>query len=60
MSLLRESKLSAFDPQAILQKGYSITKLYGKIIKDSTQLKNGDIITTKFYNSEINSIVNKK
>lgn len=57
---LLQSKLSAFDPQAILQKGYSITKLYGKIIKDSTYLKDGDILTTQFHNGEINSTVIKK
>jgi exodeoxyribonuclease VII large subunit len=57
---LLQSKLLAFDPQAILQKGYSITKLYGKIIKDSTYLKDGDILTTQFHNGEINSIVIKK
>ncbi len=57
---LLQSKLSAFDPQAILQKGYSITKIYGKIITDSNQLKDGDILTTQFHNGQINSIVNKK
>jgi len=57
---LLQSKLSAFDPQAILQKGYSITKLYGKIITDSTSLKEGDILTTQFQNGEINSTVIKK
>lgn len=57
---LLQSKLSAFDPQAILQKGYSITKLYGKIITDSTRLKEGDILTTQFQNGEINSTVIKK
>ena len=57
---LLQSKLISFDPQAILQKGYSITKLYGKIITDSTHLKVGDILTTQFHNGEINSTVIKK
>jgi exodeoxyribonuclease VII large subunit len=57
---LLQSKLSAFDPQAILQKGYSITKIYDKIITDSNDLKEGDIITTQFYNGKINSKVIKK
>lgn len=57
---LLQSKLSAFDPQAILQKGYSITKIYDKIITDSNQIKEGDILTTQFYNGKINSKVIKK
>jgi exodeoxyribonuclease VII large subunit len=57
---LLQSKLAAFDPQSILQKGYSITKIYDKIITDSKQLKEGDILTTQFHNGQINSIVTKK
>lgn len=57
---LLQSKLLAFDPQAILQKGYSITKIYGKIITNSKQLKEGDILTTQFHNGTTNSIVTKK
>lgn len=57
---LLQSKLSAFDPQAILQKGYSITKIYDKIIRDSNQITEGDILTTQFYNGKINSKVIKK
>lgn len=57
---LLQSKLLALDPQAILQKGYSITKIYDKIITDSNDLKEGDIITTQFYNGKINSKVIKK
>jgi len=57
---LLQSKLLALDPQAILQKGYSITKIYDKIIRDSNQIKEGDIITTQFYNGKINSKIIKK
>lgn len=57
---LLQSKLVAFDPKSILQKGYSITKIYGKIITDSKQLKEGDMLTTQFHNGQINSIVTKK
>lgn len=57
---LLQSKLSAFDPQTILQKGYSITKIHDKIIIDSSGLKEGDILTTQFYNGRINSKVIKK
>ncbi|MGA1050120.1 MAG: exodeoxyribonuclease VII large subunit, partial [Minisyncoccia bacterium] len=54
------SQLLAFDPKTILQKGYSITKIYDKIITNSDQLKEGDILTTQFHNGQINSIVTKK
>jgi exodeoxyribonuclease VII large subunit len=57
---LLQSKLYAFDPNSILKKGYSITKIYDKIITDSSQLKEGDILTTKFYSGEVKSVVNKK
>jgi exodeoxyribonuclease VII large subunit len=57
---LLQSKLSAFDPQSILQKGYSITKIYDKIITDINQIKEGDILTTQFYNGKIHSKVIKK
>lgn len=57
---LFQSSLSAFDPQAILQKGYSITKIHDKIITDSSQFKEGDILTTQFHNGEVNSkVINK-
>lgn len=59
LDLLR-SKLLAFDPKNILQKGYSITKIYDKIITDASQLKEGDVLTTSFYNGEVKSTVNKK
>ena len=54
------SKLIAYDPQAILKKGYSITKVYDKIITDSSQISEGDTLITQLYNSQIKSIVTKK
>lgn len=58
--LLLESQLSANDPKAILQKGYSITKIYDKIITDISQITEGDTLTTQFKNGNIKSIVTKK
>jgi exonuclease VII large subunit len=58
--LVLESQLSANDPKAILQKGYSITKIYDKIITDISQITEGDTLTTQFKNGKVNSIVIKK
>lgn len=54
------SKLFTLDPKAVLKRGYSITKLYDKIIKGSKGLKSGDILTTQFYDGQVNSVVTKK
>ena len=58
--LVLESQLSANDPKLILQKGYSITKIYDKIITDISQITEGDILTTQFKNGKVKSIVTKK
>lgn len=46
-----------FKPEKLLKKGYSITKINGKLIDKSSDLKKGDKITTEFKDGNINSIV---
>lgn len=53
----KESFLKLSSPEYILSKGYSITRLNGKTIKNSEILKKGDQITTRFYQGEIRSTV---
>lgn len=51
-------RLEALSPLAILSRGYSITKkANNQIIKDASQVKNGDEIITKLYKGEIKSEV---
>ena len=47
------------NPINILIKGYSITTLNGKVIKDAGQLTQGDVITTRLSNGKVDSTVEK-
>ncbi len=54
---LFEKTNKLLDPQNILKKGYSITYLNGKAIKNAAELKEGDVISTKLANGNIDSKV---
>lgn len=64
-SLLKEQKhkievkaqhLYLISPENILRKGYSLTLKDNKIVKSSKLIKKGDILTTQFFDGEIESI----
>ncbi len=57
---LMEKTKEFSDPQNILKKGYSVTTLNGKLVKDSDVLKDGDKITTQFKHGSVDSIVMKE
>ncbi|NOR85987.1 MAG: exodeoxyribonuclease VII large subunit [Bacteroidales bacterium] len=49
------------NPQLILKKGFSITRLHGKAIHDISLLKNGSTIETELYKGKLMSkIINRK
>ena len=50
-------RLKAVDPQIILQRGYSLTTLHGKAIRDASMIKDGDTIETRFAKGSVTSIV---
>jgi exodeoxyribonuclease VII large subunit len=52
-----ESKLQLLNPENVLQRGYSITSLKGRIIKNSHQIKQGDIIHTQLFEGSLNSMI---
>lgn len=52
-----ELMLQGFDPQLLLSRGYSITLLNGKAIRDPRQLKAGDEIETRVEKGTIRSVV---
>lgn len=55
---LTELKVKSADPLVTLAKGYTLTlDANGKFIRDKNQIKSGDILTTKFSNGKITSIV---
>jgi len=49
--------IQLLDPQNVLNRGYSITYLNGKALKDAGAAKKDDIINTRLYNGSIVSIV---
>ena len=50
-------RIAALDPELPLKRGYSITLHNGHVIKDASQLKTGDIITTRLANGNVTSEV---
>lgn len=54
---LLEQRTGFLDPQLLLKRGYSITLLNGKAVKDCSKLRKGDEITTKVMKGTIKSIV---
>ena len=59
LDLLRASACNS-DPKQILKKGYSLTTdLQGKVITNSSDLKNNDEIKTIFHDGTTKSVVKK-
>ena len=55
-----EAKAKSLDPALLLRRGYSITTKDGKIVRNASQLKAGDIIETQFARGSIRSEVTVK
>lgn len=55
-----EAQLRAVSPQAVLDRGYSITSdKEGNIIRSAAQVQRGDVLTTRVAEGEIQSTVGK-
>ena len=52
-----ELMLQSYDPQLLLKRGYSITLLNGRAIRDPEELKAGDKIETRVEKGTIQSVV---
>jgi exodeoxyribonuclease VII large subunit len=52
-----ENSLKILDPSNVLRRGYTITSLNGKIIKNSYETSENDIIDTKFSDGTVKSKV---
>jgi exodeoxyribonuclease VII large subunit len=52
-----EKNAMLLDPATILKRGFSITTLQGKPVKNSAELVKGDVIETKLYSGSIHSVV---
>ncbi|MBU0671064.1 exodeoxyribonuclease VII large subunit [Patescibacteria group bacterium] len=51
------SLLNSYSPKNVLQRGYSITTIGNKVIKNKTQVKKGNELTTQLVDSKIKSVV---
>lgn len=56
---LMEQRAKALDPALPLKRGYSLTLLNGRIVRDAKQLKAGDRIETKLGRGSVSSVVEK-
>ena len=54
---LLEQKKKAMDPMNVISRGYSMTLVDGKILKDINAVKKGEVIQTILQNGNIKSIV---
>ena len=57
---LLQQRITDASPQKQLARGYSITLKDGRAVKDTSTLHPGDILTTRMYKGEIQSIVKSK
>lgn len=52
-----EKNISNMSPDNVLKRGYSITMLNGKAVKNALQVKSGDALDTRVFEGSIKSIV---
>jgi exodeoxyribonuclease VII large subunit len=55
-----KNKLELLKPENILQRGYSITSINGKILKSTRQIKQYDVIYTQLFEGKLKSRVVEK
>jgi exodeoxyribonuclease VII large subunit len=55
---LTAQRLRSLDPQLLLERGYSITTCAGRLVRDVSDLREGEIVTTRLASGEIYSTVN--
>ena len=54
-----EHRLTLNDPRTILKRGYSITRINGKVVTNDLETNDGDIMETLLYDGTVTSIVKK-
>lgn len=57
---LAEERVRALDPQRLLHRGYSITLLHGKAVRDARLLKDGDELVTRLERGQVRSVVGEE
>ena len=56
---LLEREVQARDPAEVLRRGYSITRINGRRVRDAARVKAGTRIETTFYRGSVTSVVEK-
>lgn len=54
-----EHRLTLNDPRTILKRGYSITRINGKVVTNDLETNEGDIMETLLYDGKVTSVVKK-
>ena len=54
-----EHRLTLNDPRTILKRGYSITRINGKVVTNDLETNEGDIMETLLYDGKVTSMVKK-
>ncbi len=54
-----EHRLTLNDPRTILKRGYSITRINGKVVTNDLETNDGDIMETLLYDGMVTSVVKK-
>ena len=54
---LLEQAIKSHDPALLLSKGYSITTLGGKVVRNANDLQKGDVIVTQLQKGKVKSVV---
>lgn len=57
---LMEQFVKMASPDYILQRGYSLALQHGKIVKHAASLRPGELLTTRFADGEVESIIQKR
>lgn len=57
---LIEKVIEGASPMLILQRGYSITRCEGRVVRDASALTEGCVLTTTLADGEVTSVVNSK
>ena len=54
---LMEKVIEGASPMQILQRGYSITRCEGRVVRDASVLPEGSVLTTTLAEGEVRSVV---
>ena len=54
-----EHRLTLNDPRTILKRGYSITRINGKVVTNDLETNDGDIMETLLYDGKVTSVIKK-